>query len=507
MENNIGLGLGLQATSNTARDLYATGEQAKYKRALMEFQKKKEDDEDFAKLTKDVSLNPGYEWHRLLTEEAIAASAEKVDALLKAKSSGDSNWKNVAAKVTKDYNAKMTRLVSLNEQYKAFDEQTKEVNQGSTYTPTIINNAWKAFNESKDRFELQKNFEKYGVQNDNRGYLAYNPDGGDIKIRIPEYVNIDQKMKSLSDVIPPVLTVSQRVWSGDKYVETNVKQKPLTRAQAEEEYNKNKSIYPNGIPASLEDAADAMLSDPDFMFQYADKKGLPDTDPMVIKESLMDEMAQYNGLKQTQKFGQKSKGLTVNVWNNQETGNKAEPTWTFDSFQSPSQLNPAGPLTEVSYVGAYQPQLPNPSGAIKDSVYDAFGNKTNAGPSKNFPTDSKFTGFFMMPYYENANGDKVPWSAATPTTEKLEGFTYFGQYQIGSTGLAYQSYDKFMTSANAIIGSDKEVASLLNNANKQMSSMMKQNYAKISSIPVPTATDWNVIKSYTQQVAKKISEQ
>jgi hypothetical protein len=40
-----------------------------------------------------------------------------------------------------------------------------------------------------------------------------------------------------------------------------------------------------------------------------------------------------------------------------------------------------------------------------------------------------------------------------------------------------------------------------------MSSMMKQNYAKISSIPVPTATDWNVIKSYTQQVAKKISEQ
>ncbi len=151
MENNIGLGLGLQATSNTARDLYATGEQAKYKRALMEFQKKKEDDEDFAKLTKDVSLNPGYEWHRLLTEEAIAASAEKVDALLKAKSSGDSNWKNVAAKVTKDYNAKMTRLVSLNEQYKAFDEQTKEVNQGSTYTPTIINNAWKAFNESKDR--------------------------------------------------------------------------------------------------------------------------------------------------------------------------------------------------------------------------------------------------------------------------------------------------------------------------------------------------------------------
>jgi hypothetical protein len=439
----------------------------------MEFQKKKEDDEDFAKLAKDVSLKPGYEWHRLLKEEAIAASAEKVDALLKAKSSGDSNWKNAVPELTNDYNAKMTRLISLNEQYKAFDEQTKGVNQSGTYSPTVINNAWKAFNESKDRFELQKNFEKYGVQNDNRGYFAYNPDGGDINVRLPKYVNIDQKMKSLSDVIPPVLT----------------------------------SLYPNGIPASLEDAADAMLSDPDFMFQYADKKGLPDTDPMVIKESLMDEMAQYTGLKQTQKFGQKSEGTIVNVWNNKDTGNKAEPTWTFDTFKSPSQLNPAGPLTEVSYVGAYQPQLPNPSGAIKDSVYDAFGNKTNAGPSKNFPTESKFTGFFMMPYYENANGDKVPWSAATPTTEKLEGFTYFGQYQIGSTGLAYQSYDKFMTSANAIIGSDKEVASVLDNANKQMNSMMKKNYAKISSIPVPTAKDWNTIKTYTQQVAKKISEQ
>jgi hypothetical protein len=64
-----------------------------------------------------------------------------------------------------------------------------------------------------------------------------------------------------------------------------------------------------------------------------------------------------------------------------------------------------------------------------------------------------------------------------------------------------------MTSANAIIGSDKEVASVLDNANKQMNSMMKKNYAKISSIPVPTAKDWNTIKTYTQQVAKKISEQ
>lgn len=507
--NDLGLGIGLSATSNTSRDLYMTGQQRAQRKAMAEYERKKQDDDNFLKLTKDFALKPGYEWHRLLREEAIANSGNTVDRLLKLKASGDPNWKNEVPKLEQEYNARMIELVSLNEQYKAIDDETKIMGQGGTYMPSDMVKFLSIYNNSKDRYDLIDKLQKAGVQNDPRGYFAYDPQKGDVNIMIPKAVDINQEIKKQSDLVPPLLAVSEKVWNGNKSIETTVKKRFKTREEAKAELAAHPTWYPgysvDNLPPTLEDVRDTLMSDRDFYFQYVDSKGLNNTPVEDISNILLDELAINSGLKQTQKFGQENKGLTINNYVGQQgTEDKSKPSWTTDTFNAYSIVSDK--QYNVKYLGVYTPKLPEFEFDIPNSVYDAAGNRVNTTQYKRFTKSDAFTGFMILPYYMKGD-EKVPWTSHTSESAnppKLAGFTYFARIKMGNSLTVFQPYEKFTTAANAVPGDKSSKEAVFSNAKAQVEELLKEKYPKIQTVPKPKSNTWADMEKYINEVSKVV---
>jgi hypothetical protein len=481
------------------------GEQAKQRNFAAEQNRRAKEQDDLNKAAKDLSLPGNYKWHRLLADEAVQISAEAVNKLLEAKASGNPNWQNSVATIRNEFNQKMVKLVPLNESYNNFDIQTKQMNQTGGYTTENIQKAWQAFNEAADRKDLVKKMDQYGIINDR--YFKFDPTEGYLDAIPPQKINLDDTIKKYSEVIPKTLIETQRVYNGKKWEERKVEQRPITKQQAEEYAKKYPDLNPNGAPQSLEDAVDVLMGNDEFVYQYASTNKLPYEDINTIKENLLNRMALNAGLNQTVKYGTQG-SFSINVGVNtgiKDPGNKAEPNWSFDEFNGQPLYDAsvkggvAPSSTGMLSIGVYHPQLPIPPAKIPNSVYDSSGKRVNTVGKNAFVSTDKFGGFMIMPYFMK-DGDAVPFSQATAGKYPVAGVKYFAQIIAGDNQDMYQDYDKFITSANAISGSDKEVTNLLEQAKSQMKTLRQSKYAVWSKIPLPTTSDWEAIKKYSSQV-------
>ncbi len=491
MTDNLGLGIGLQATPDTARTLYVTGEQNKIARIRADHERRKLEDDLYQKSLKDFTLPGNYKWHRLISEDAIAVSKDAVDRLLAAKQSGDPNWENEIVKIGQDYNESMTRLVPLNESYHHFDQATSQINKTGSYTTQNIQNAWRAFNEAKDSRDLVTKFQQFGVQKDR--YFVFNQEGY-VDVNAPQRINLKQTMENASNDIKPVISKTQRVLINGTYVDTLITEKPFTRADAQAEYQRAPERFTNGVPLSIEDAAEVLLLDDDFRFQFSDINKLPYEDDEILKREIMERLRLGTDYKAKVAYKNKSKGLSINVGT---SGGEDIGDFNLeqDSFDSGIAIG-KGQDVKVPYYGSYQPQIELTSQSIADSFYLADGSKGNVGIKKTF-SDPKFDKFVIMPYYKDGN-QYAPYTDGT-TGKKIEGFTVFAV--VNDDKLSFmQAYSKF--SVPNQIGRDATTRSNIIAKTNDMAQAVKVAEAAVSKFKPGTP---NTNSTYIQEFYKALN--
>ncbi len=466
MVDNLGLGLGLQATPNTAQPLFMMNEQKKLRMAdaqlKLAFDKKRGEEALFEKKLKDFSLPENYKWHRLLADEAIAVSNDAVERLLEAKNSGDPNWRNAVVKIGQDYNSKMTRLVPKNENYMAFDKSVPQYR----YVTQNQKLAQQAFAEAKDQYDLETRLQQYGVKSDR--YLTINEDLY-FDPRESVKINVDQTLGNAIKRVAPVLSKVENFKNDSGVMETRkVNQRPLTIADAEEVARQKPDIYKDGTrPFSLEDMANELMTDDEFVYQFADKFKIDYQNPVAIREALMDKLKFGIDVKETYSFTTpRVTNINIDTTQDQQTDytdfNRNE-----DVLPSGRPLAKPGDEVNVKIFGSYEPavDLQTLKGVeIKRSVY--YGDGTTAfsapGQSKTFGPNARFTNYVVLPYYKDGSYF-VPVSEKNKN-KKAEGFAVFAHMVDGQFGY-YQEASAF-TLPNQVEGDKNERANILANYRK-----------------------------------------
>lgn len=459
---SLGLGIGLQFESDTAKTLYLTqqaaAQQEKMQRMRMEWEKEQAGEE---RAQKDIdSFNQkGYKWHRLLVGEAQTNSKEAIDRVLALKQSGDPYWYNKLSQIETEYNQKMLPLVSINEQYHHFDQETDMLNRGQTYSTGNAKKAIVAFNTAKDRMDFTKRATELGVSND--PWTAFHPDTGEILLTPPQRLNLDATMKQHLSGLGTIKTRVDRVQLPDgTFRNQNVDEKPLTKAEALSYYNADPNAYPSGPPRSIEDVADNLLMNPDFTFQFADQRNLDINNMDTVKEKLMQELAPYTGRKETITYKSPSKGINISV----NTGdNNTDPLGTYDvgrnDFVGAIGRTPQDSINVVRLANfGFQSDYTDKT--VSTSYVKPDGSRILISTFN----EPKFNNVFASPYTIE-NGKRVPLNSKSKGA--IQGLGLF--YTItDSSGQFYAPFDA-LNVPNQIKGPAKQVSNL-----KKQAAEMKQ---------------------------------
>ncbi len=457
MAGELGLGIGLSGKVDTARTLYLNYEQRKAQQEAAklksEYDRKKELDDQFQKSLKDFSLPQNYRWHRLLSDEAVAVSNDAVEKLLNAKVSGDPNWKNQAVSIGQEFNTRMAKLIPLNENYKHFDEAVPRFRYATENQKKVQN----VFAISKDRFDLQNKLESSGAQSDR--YLTLSADGYIIP-REPVKIDLDKTISTAIERVKPVL--SKTIYGpgpSGSFENISVKLRPYTKAEADKEFNQNRTLYGDNKPMSLEDMADQLLTQDEFIYQFADANKLDYNNPDEIKNALMEKLKFGVEFKQNVSYQQPRK-TTINI----NTGGPGDNIQDFTDIVKLDNEEVAGvdPTShqewKVKTYGSFMPQISPkrvPGQSVTASFYTADGKpaRSNGKLGQTFSPNARFGGYVVLPYF-NDGSQLAPVTESNMGNKKIQGFAVFSKVLDGA--FTVYEYSDQTSLPNTTEGSEKE---------------------------------------------------
>jgi hypothetical protein len=302
---NVGLGIGLQAQLQAPAQVFARQQQQKIVSQQLALKRAAEDEDLLARLQKDVSIN-SKELHRLVKKPVADISANAINELLKAKSSGDLNWRNKAVQITNEYKNELAHLSGLSEQYKNFEKNYETLGNYKTREQQSLRelmNGSQTYTEMLDRAKAQ-NLRGVDVES---GLITSN--------QFMPRVDLNRTLDSTFSKVNPIETKVKEVKTKDGAYQEIYTKVPLT----EEEANIIASQRGLTFVPSIQSTAKEIIADPTLRSQYADTYGIDPQNEQALTASIMNEGRKFveEGIKR-RNLGNQNVKVFVNTGGEQE---------------------------------------------------------------------------------------------------------------------------------------------------------------------------------------------
>ena len=302
---NVGLGIGLQAQLQAPAQVFARQQQQKIVSQQLALKRAAEDEDLLARLQKDVSIN-SKELHRLVKKPVADISANAINELLKAKSSGDLNWRNKAVQITNEYKNELAHLSGLSEQYKNFEKNYETLGNYKTREQQSLRelmNGSQTYTEMLDRAKAQ-NLRGVDVES---GLITSN--------QFMPRVDLNRTLDSTFSKVNPIETKVKDVKTKDGAYQEIYTKVPLT----EEEANIIASQRGLTFVPSIQSTAKEIIADPTLRSQYADTYGIDPQNEQALTASIMNEGRKFveEGIKR-RNLGNQNVKVFVNTGGEQD---------------------------------------------------------------------------------------------------------------------------------------------------------------------------------------------
>lgn len=302
---NVGLGLGLQAQLQAPAQVFARQQQQKVVAQQLALKRAAEDEDLLARLQKDVSIN-SKELHRLVKKPVADISANAINELIKAKSSGDLNWRNKAVDITNNYKNELAHLSGLSDQYKNFEKNFETLGNYKTREQQSLRELMNGSQTYLEMLDKAKKANLAGVDAES-GLILSNQ----FMPRVDLNRTLDGTFSKVSPIETSVKTVKE---GGNEYQEVRSRV-PLMKAEADLIAGQRGLTF---VP-SIESTAEEIIADPTLRTQYADTYNINPQDEAALKSSIMNEGRKFveEGIKR-RNLGNQNIRVVVNTGGEQD---------------------------------------------------------------------------------------------------------------------------------------------------------------------------------------------
>ena len=272
---NVGLGIGLQAQLQAPAQVFARQQQQKIVSQQLALKRAAEDEDLLARLQKDVSIN-SKELHRLVKKPVADISANAINELLKAKSSGDLNWRNKAVQITNEYKNELAHLSGLSEQYKNFEKNYETLGNYKTREQQSLRELMNGSQTYTEMLEKAKTQNLRGVDVES-GLITSN--------QFMPRVDLNRTLDSTFSKVSPINIETKMIKEGDKDIEQVTTRVPLMEDEAKLIAQQKNLMF---VP-SIQSTAREIIADPVLRSQYADTYSIDPQDEQALMTSIMNE--------------------------------------------------------------------------------------------------------------------------------------------------------------------------------------------------------------------------
>ena len=297
---NVGLGIGLQAQLQAPAQVFARQQQQKIAAQQAALKRAAEDEDLLSRLQKDVSVN-SKELHRLVKKPVADISANAINELIKAKSSGDLNWRNKAVDITNNYKNELAHLSGLSDQYKNFEKNYETLGNYKTREQQSLRELMNGSQTYTEMLDKAKKANMAGVDVES-GLILSNQ----FMPRVDLNRTLDSTFSKVSPIETSVKTVKE---GGNEYQEVRSRV-PLMKSEADLIAGQRGLTF---VP-SIESTAEEIIADPTLRTQYADTYGINPQDEAALKSSIMNEGRKFveEGIKR-RNLGNQNIKVVVNM--------------------------------------------------------------------------------------------------------------------------------------------------------------------------------------------------
>ena len=272
---NVGLGIGLQAQLQAPAQVFARQQQQKIASQQLALKRAAEDEDLLARLQKDVSVN-SKELHRLVKKPVADISANAINELMKAKSSGDLNWRNKAVDITNNFKNELAHLSGLSEQYKNFEKNYETLGNYRTREQQSLRELMNGSQTYTEMLERAKTQNLRGVDVES-GLITSN--------QFMPRVDLNRTLDSTFSKVNPIETKVKEVKTKDGSYQEIYTKVPLTEEEAGVIASQRGLTF---VP-SIQSTAREIIADPTLRSQYADTYNIDPQDEQALTTSIMNE--------------------------------------------------------------------------------------------------------------------------------------------------------------------------------------------------------------------------
>lgn len=272
---NVGLGIGLQAQLQAPAQVFARQQQQKIASQQLALKRAAEDDDVYARLQKDVSVN-SKDLHRLVKKSVADISANAINELLKAKNSGDLNWRNKAVDITNNFKNELAHLSGLSEQYKNFEKNYETLGNYRTREQQSLRELMNGSQTYTEMLEKAKTQNLRGVDVES-GLITSN--------QFMPRVDLNRTLDSTFSKVSPINIETKMIKEGDKDIEQVTTRVPLMEDEAKLIAQEKGLMF---VP-SIQSTAREIVADPVLRSQYADTYSIDPQDEQALMTSIMNE--------------------------------------------------------------------------------------------------------------------------------------------------------------------------------------------------------------------------
>jgi hypothetical protein len=272
---NVGLGIGLQAQLQAPAQVFARQQQQKIASQQLALKRAAEDDDVYARLQKDVSVN-SKDLHRLVKKSVADISANAINELLRAKNSGDLNWRNKAVDITNNFKNELAHLSGLSEQYKNFEKNYETLGNYRTREQQSLRELMNGSQTYTEMLERAKTQNLRGVDVES-GLITSN--------QFMPRVDLNRTLDSTFSKVSPIETKVKEVKTKDGSYQEIYTKVPLTEEEAGVIASQRGLTF---VP-SIQSTAREIIADPTLRSQYADTYNIDPQDEQALTTSIMNE--------------------------------------------------------------------------------------------------------------------------------------------------------------------------------------------------------------------------
>lgn len=473
---NVGLGIGLQAQLQAPAQVFARQQQQKIVSQQLALKRAAEDEDIYARLQKDVSVN-SKDLHRLVKKSVADISTKAINDLLIAKNSGDLNWRNKAVDITNNFKNELAHLSGLSEQYKNFEKNYETLGNYRTREQQSLRELMNGSQTYTEMLEKAKTQNLRGVDVES-GLITSN--------QFMPRVDLNRTLDSTFSKVNPIETKVKEVKTKDGAYQEIYTKVPLT----EEEANVIASQRGLTFVPSIQSTAREIIADPTLRSQYADTYGIDPQDEQALTTSIMNEGRKFveEGIKR-RNLGNQNVKVFVNT-----ASDKPILGWT----KSVQDLDTGG--FKTASAGALGVDAPGYSTVSSKNLVDQTGKPVPGGTL----SDVIVNEVRVLPYVKTQSGMIKP--AAKGEKNSVLGYMPFVMF--GKTGSKFFlpaeefSFTGLMKGGQNISNAIEESVIDMNAYTDQLNSLYIAERRKEG--PVKNAFASGDIYTLTNELKKKI---